>query len=29
MRAVVAGLDDLAAGREVSLAEAKKRLGIT
>lgn len=28
MRAVVAGLDDLAAGRDVSLGEARKRLGI-
>ena len=28
-RAVVVGLDDLEAGREVSLDEAKKRLGIT
>lgn len=29
MRAVVAGLEDLTAGREVSLVEARKRLGIT
>lgn len=29
MRAVVAGLDDLAGGREVSLGEARQRLGIT
>lgn len=29
MRAVVAGLNDLAAGREVTLVEARKRLGIT
>jgi prevent-host-death family protein len=28
MRAVVAGLGDLEAGRDVSLAEAKKRLGL-
>ena len=28
MRAVVAGLADLEAGREVSLAEAKSRLGL-
>ncbi len=28
MRAVVTGLADLEAGREVSLAEAKKRLGL-
>ena len=29
MRAVVAGLDDLEAGRDLSLDEARKRLGIT
>jgi len=29
MRAVVAGLADLDAGREVSLAEAKSRLGLS
>jgi prevent-host-death family protein len=29
MRAVVAGLADLEAGREVSLAEAKSRLGLS
>ena len=29
MRAVVAGLADLEAGREVSLADAKARLGLT
>lgn len=29
MRAVLAGLDDLEAGRDLSLDEAKKRLGIT
>ncbi len=29
MRAVVAGLADLEAGREVPLAEVKKRLGLT
>ncbi len=29
LRAVVAGLADLDAGREVSLAEAKARLGLT
>ena len=29
MRAVVAGLADLEAGRDVSLAAAKKRLGLT
>ena len=29
MRAVVAGLADLEAGREVSLADAKARLGVT
>ena len=29
MRAVVAGLADLDAGRDVSLAEAKTRLGLT
>ena len=29
MRAVVAGLDDLKAGRDLSLDEARKRLGIT
>ena len=29
MRAVAAGLDDLAAGREVSMEEARKRLGLT
>jgi hypothetical protein len=28
MRAVVAGLADLEAGRDVSLAQARKRLGI-
>lgn len=28
MRAVVAGLDDLEAGRELSLGEAKARLGL-
>ena len=28
MRAVVAGLADLEAGREVSLAEVKERLGL-
>ena len=28
MRAVVAGLGDLEAGRDISLAEAKKRLGL-
>lgn len=28
MRAVVAGLNDLEAGREVSLAQAKARLGL-
>ena len=29
MRAVVAGLDDLKAGRDLSLDEARRRLGIT
>ena len=29
MRAVIAGLDDLKAGRDLSLDEARKRLGIT
>ena len=29
MRAVIAGLDDLKAGRDISLDEARKRLGIT
>jgi prevent-host-death family protein len=28
MRAVVAGLSDIEAGREISMAEAKKRLGL-
>ena len=29
MRAVVSGLADLDAGRDISLAEAKTRLGLT